>query len=170
MNSAGGLDALVLAGSRPGGDALAAHAGVSHKALIEVGGESLLARVVRALDQSGADQIALSTADPQVVALAGRLRPRATLQILPASGSPSLSVSEGAEALGTPLLVTTVDHALLQPEWITQFLAEIPPDADIAALLAEESVVRAAVPDTKRTYLAFREGRYSGERLGLTAE
>ena len=69
-----GFTALVLAGSRGEPDALSQYAGVSHKALIEIGGETLLARVVRALDQAGADRIALSTSDPEVVALAGRLR------------------------------------------------------------------------------------------------
>lgn len=160
-----GFTALVLAGSRGEPDALSQYAGVSHKALIALGGETLLARVLRALDEAGAGRIALSTSDPEVVALAGRLRTRAPLDVLPAAGSPSLSVSQGAEALGTPLLVTTVDHALLRPEWITGFLADVPADADIAALLAEETVVRAAVPDTQRTYLAFRDGRYSGCNL-----
>ncbi len=42
--------ALVLAGTRPGGDPLAAYAGVSHKALIEVGGRAMLERVLLALD------------------------------------------------------------------------------------------------------------------------
>ena len=43
------LTALVLAGTRSGGDPLAAHAGVSHKALIEVGGRTMIERVVSAL-------------------------------------------------------------------------------------------------------------------------
>jgi molybdopterin-guanine dinucleotide biosynthesis protein A len=43
--------ALVLAGSRQGGDAFAAEAGATHKALIEVGGVTMIERVVRALRQ-----------------------------------------------------------------------------------------------------------------------
>lgn len=67
--------------------------------------------------------------------------------------------------MGTPLLVTTVDHALLQPDWVTDFMADTPADADIAILLGEEALVQAAAPTTKRTYLAFRDGRYSGCNL-----
>ena len=43
------LTALVLAGTRAGGDPLAEYAGVSHKALIEVGGRTMVERVVEAL-------------------------------------------------------------------------------------------------------------------------
>src|SRR6185369_15359784 len=48
MNAAPTYTALVLAGTRPGGDPLADYAGVSHKALIEVGGVPMLLRVLRA--------------------------------------------------------------------------------------------------------------------------
>ncbi len=44
-----GLTALVLAGTRPGGDPLAQAAGVSHKALIPIGGVPMLQRVLVAL-------------------------------------------------------------------------------------------------------------------------
>ena len=47
------VTALVLAGVRPGKDALAEFAGVSHKALIPVGGVAMLDRVVNALRASG---------------------------------------------------------------------------------------------------------------------
>ena len=70
-------------------------------------------------------------------------------------------------ALGTPLLVTTVDHALLQPEWVRQFIDDTPADADIAVLMAPEGVVREAAPGTQRTYLRFRDRRYSSCNLFL---
>src|SRR3546814_20285406 len=43
------FNALVLAGSRDGPDPVAAYAGVSDKALIEIAGATMLARVVGAL-------------------------------------------------------------------------------------------------------------------------
>jgi hypothetical protein len=85
--------------------------------------------------------------------------------MLPSAEGPSQSVRQGADAMGTPLLVTTVDHALLQPAWVTDFMADTPEGADIAILLGPEALVRAAAPETKRTYLAFRDGRYSGCNL-----
>ncbi len=157
--------ALVLAGSRGEPDALSAYADVSHKGLITLGGETLLARVIGALDRAGASHIGVSTSDGGIIEALSKLTTNAQLEALPASGSPSLSVGQGARALGLPVLVTTVDHALLQPEWVLRFLADIPDHADVAALLAPEAVVRAAAPDTIRSYMKFRDGRYSGCNL-----
>ena len=157
--------ALVLAGSRGEPDALSAYADVSHKGLIQLGGETLLARVIGALDAAGASHIGVSTSDGAIIAALTKLETNAQLEALPASISPSLSVGQGARALGLPVLVTTVDHALLQPEWVQRFLTDIPGHADVAALLAPEAAVRAAAPDTIRSYMKFRDGRYSGCNL-----
>jgi GTP:adenosylcobinamide-phosphate guanylyltransferase len=157
--------ALVLAGSRGVDDPVAAAAGVSHKGLVTVGGRTMLARVVEALDAAGAVQIGVVTDDPHIADAALALKTRAGVEIVAAAASPSLSVQAGLARLGAPLLVTTVDHALLRPEWIARFIADVPAGADIAALLGEEQVVQAAAPGTRRTYLAFRDGRYSGCNL-----
>lgn len=155
------IAALVLAGSRGGVDPVAAYAGVSHKGLIELRGVTLVSRVLKALNGAGITRIGVSTNDQAVCdEVAGEA------QTLTASDGPSLSVRSGAEKMGTPLLVTTSDHALLQPEWVTQFLDDAPAGCDIAILLAPEHLVRAAA-HTKRTYLKFADGRYSGCNLFL---
>ncbi|GGL42309.1 MULTISPECIES: nucleotidyltransferase family protein [Caulobacter] len=159
------FQALVLAGSRGGVDPVAAYAGVSQKGLIVLGGRTLLARVLDALDKAGAERIGVSTNDAALEAALADETTRATLSRLPSAAGPSQSVHDGAQAMGTPLLVTTVDHALLQAEWVSDFMADTPADADIAILLGEEALVQAAAPTTKRTYLAFRDGRYSGCNL-----
>lgn len=159
-----GFQALVLAGSRGGIDPVADYAGVSHKGLIVLGGQTLLTRVLDALDKAGAIRIGVSTAD---VAIVDALTGHPTASPLPAAGGPSQSVHDAASLMGTPLLVTTVDHALLQADWITEFLARAPADADIAVLMAPEAVVRTAAPETKRTYWRFRDGGYSGCNLFL---
>jgi GTP:adenosylcobinamide-phosphate guanylyltransferase len=156
-----GFGALILAGSRGGVDPVAAYAGVSHKALIVLDGQTLLARVTHALRDAGATRIAVSVSDDAVRSHATELG----LTVLTAAAGPSLSVREGIEALGAPLLVTTADHALLQPEWITRFLADVPPQADVAALLARQDVVESAAPGTRRTYLRFADGAWSGCNL-----
>jgi GTP:adenosylcobinamide-phosphate guanylyltransferase len=156
-----GFGALVLAGSRGGVDPVAAYAGVSHKALIVLDDQTLLARVAHALRDAGATRIAVSVSDDAVRSHATELG----LTVLTAAAGPSLSVREGIEALGAPLLVTTADHALLQPEWITRFLADVPPQADVAALLARQDVVESAAPGTRRTYLRFADGAWSGCNL-----
>lgn len=153
--------ALILAGSRGGADPLAAYAGVADKALIEIGGETMLARVVAALRAAGIGRIAVSASSPAVAEAA------ATLGAMPldAAPGPSASARAGLDALGAPLLLTTADHALLRPEWVRQFLDRVPPDADVAALLARREAITAAAPGTKRTYLRFADGAWSGCNL-----
>lgn len=162
-----GLSALVLAGQRPGEDPVATYAGVAHKALIRLEGRSLLERVLRALEEAGVDRIYVSTAsEPVKVALAA-VRLSIPVQLVEAAESPSLSVAQAVEAAGTPLLVTTVDHALLQADWVRQFLVDAPADADLCALLAPEAAVEAAAPGVRRTWLRFADGRYSACNLFL---
>lgn len=156
-----GFSALVLAGSRGGEDPVAAYAGVSHKALIRLGGETLLARVLGALRAAGAGRIAVVSNHPEVRAEAGRLGAEAFDE----AAGPSLSVAEGTAHLGAPLLLTTADHALLAPEWVTRFLADVPSHADVAALVAARATVEAAAPETKRTWLKLADGHWSGCNL-----
>lgn len=154
--------ALILAGSRPGEpDRLAVSEGVSHKALIELEGLPLLTRVHAALAAAGVDRIAVCASDPEVTELAERLG--ATV-IEPASG-PSGSVARAFAQLGAPMVVTTADHALLRPQWVRHFIEKTPPDADVAILLARRAAVEAAMPGSKRTWLRFADGEWSGCNL-----
>jgi CTP:molybdopterin cytidylyltransferase MocA len=158
--------ALVLAGSRPGTiDPVAEAEGAGHKALVEVGGEAMLARVVAALRRAGVETIAVSADHPDVVALATEL---GCTVIVPGPG-PSASVGAGFALLGAPMLVTTADHALLRPEWVRDFVADTPPEADVAVLLAHRDRVEAALPGSRRTYLKLADGGWSGCNLFLLA-
>lgn len=163
------LTALVLAGSRGPGDPLAVYAGVSHKALIDVGGVPMLERVVAALAaEPRISCIVVAIEIPEQLRASASLRAAAgscELQIVAAAGSPSSSVAAGLASLGTPLLVTTADHALLRPEWIAYFLDQLPPAADACAALARSEAVLQALPATRRTWLRFRGARYSGCNL-----
>jgi GTP:adenosylcobinamide-phosphate guanylyltransferase len=169
VNRAGQLKALVLAGSRPGGDPLAQHVGVSHKALIEVGGRSLIERVVGALAQvPQVERILIAIERPQVLeSLPGLHAPKCPkpVTIVPAEATPSGSVGRVLEREGTPLLVTTGDSALLAPDWVQDFLAACPEEADAAVALASMEAVHRCAPDTQRTYLRFADGAYSGCNL-----
>jgi len=169
LNPSDGLNALVLAGRRPGGDALATHAGVSHKALIELGGRTMIERVVAALAAvPQVRRIVISIDQPEVLApLAGLRAPECAKPVttMPARASPSASVAAALEHEGTPLLVTTADHALLAPEWLHAFLDACPPQADVAAALARKDAVLSHAPGTQRTYLRFADGEFSGCNL-----
>ena len=153
--------ALILAGSRGGVDPLAEHAGVPDKALIAIDGRTMLARVADALRAAGADRIVVAVSSAEVHAHAIDLG----LEPLAAAAGPSASTALALDRLGAPLLVTTADHALLRREWITRFIADVPADADVAALLADRATIERAVPETKRTYLRFADGAWSGCNL-----
>nr|WP_286207646.1 nucleotidyltransferase family protein [Hephaestia sp. MAHUQ-44] len=152
---------MILAGSRGGPDPVATYAGVADKALIEIEGETMLAHVVGALRAAGAGRIGVSASTPAVTAAAHALG----AEIVPAAPGPSQSAAAGLAALGTPLLLTTADHALLRPEWVRAFLDEVPGDADVAVLLARRDAIEAAAPATQRTYLRFADGDWSGCNL-----
>ena len=82
------FQALVLAGSRGGVEPVAAYAGVAHKALIVLQGQTLLARVVAALKAAGATRIAVISSHPEVRAEIARLG----VEALDEAAGPSLSV------------------------------------------------------------------------------
>ena len=155
------FQALVLAGSRGGVEPVAAYAGVTHKALIELQGQTLLARVVGALQAAGAARIAVISSHPDVRAEIERLG----VEALDEAAGPSLSVRAGAATLGAPLLVTTADHALLEAAWVRRFLDDVPAGVDVAALVAARATVEAAAPGAKRTWLKLADGDWSGCNL-----
>jgi CTP:molybdopterin cytidylyltransferase MocA len=158
--------AVVLAGSRPGGaDPVAAAEGVAHKVLAIVEGETLLARVVSALGRAGAASTAVSANHPEVEAETRRLG----VELLPTARGPSESVAIAFERFGAPLLVTTGDHPLLEADWVRELVGATPENADVSLMLAERARVEAAAPGTRRTWLSFADGQWSGCNLFLLA-
>ena len=153
--------ALVLAGTRSGGDPFAHEMGVSHKALIELNGRTLLERVVSALRDGGIANILVSCDDPEVVALAEKLG----AQVIAPQAGPSASVADAFDATGAPLVVTTSDHALLHGDWVGHLIQHTPSDADLSIMLAQRELVEQAVPGSRRTYLTFADGGWSGCNL-----
>lgn len=155
------FNALVLAGSRGGVDPVAAYAGVGDKALATVGDRTMLARVVGTLRRAGAARIAVVASSPAVRDAALAMG----AEVIDAARGPSESTARGLALLGAPLLVTTADHPLLSVDAIAAFLADTPAGADVAILLAERAVVDRDVPGTKRTWLRFADGHWSGCNL-----
>lgn len=154
-------NAVILAGSRGVPEAVAIAEGVAHKALIEIGGQTMLGRVARALEQAGIDNVAVSTNERAVSDRAATLG----LTVLPAERGPSMSTARALATLGAPLLVTTADHGLLAPAWIEAFLAGIPATVDVAVLLARRETIERDLPESRRTYLRFADGAWSGCNL-----
>ena len=160
------LSALILAGSRPGApDPVAEAEGVPHKSLALVEGRSSLARVHAALCAAGIARVVVSANDPAVIAEAQRLG----ADVLPPAAGPSDSVARVFAQMGAPLLVTTADHALLEADWVRQFVRDAGTGTDVAVGLARREAVEAALPGARRTWLRFADGEWSGCNLFLLA-
>jgi len=157
--------AVVLAGSRPGRDAFAEEFGTDLKALIPVAGEPMVRRPVQALLESDeVSRILVLSQSPERIG-----------EVLP--DDPRI---EGRQSLGTiaetieqlilkhvcdfPIIVTTADHALLDEGMIEEFLDHAR-GADLAIGVVERKSLLERLPQTKRTWLAFRGGAYSGANL-----
>lgn len=157
--------AVVLAGSRPGRDGFAEQFGTDLKALIPIAGEPMVRRPVKALLQSkNVGKVLVLSQSPDRIA-----------EVLP--DDPRIDVRESrgtiAEALerlildhGTqfPMLVTTADHALLDEQMIAEFIARAE-GADLAVGVVERKSLLDRLPQSKRTWLAFRGGAYSGANM-----
>lgn len=165
------IHAVLLAGSRPSGDPLAIAAGVPSKALVPVGGQTMLSRVARVLAdhpqidavtifaQQGADMLA-SGPDTQW------LNDHPKLRFVQSGQGISQSLLDlTAEGADYPLLVTTVDHVLLDAAMIDAFVAGVRGDADVAVAMVERQVLLARFPQSRRTWLKFRGGWWSGANL-----
>ncbi|WP_155264342.1 nucleotidyltransferase family protein [Sphingomonas segetis] len=157
--------AVVLAGSRPGRDTFAEQFGTALKPLIPVGGEPMVRRPVRALLQSGGvGKILVVSQSPDRIAAV--LPEDARIEFRKSAGSIAETIERIVLDRSTafPLIVTTADHALLDAQMIAEFTAAAQ-GADLAIGVVERRPLLARLPQTQRTWLAFRGGAYSGANL-----
>ena len=164
--------ALILAADRGPDDPVAVAGGTAIKSLVPICGVPMLERVVGALKQSPhVGRIAVSFRDPGLLArfqgLEGLVREGRVLA-LQAQESPSESVLHALRQLGDtlPLLITTSDHALLTTAMVDHFCSHsLRTGADVCAGLTAADVIFARYPESVRTFLKFRDGRFSGSNL-----
>jgi GTP:adenosylcobinamide-phosphate guanylyltransferase len=162
-----GLTAIVLAGSRPGKDALAASHGTDLKALIPVAGEAMVRRPVLALLASHRiATVRVLTQQPEGIAAVLPADPRLTI------GNSGKTIAATLETVCNdlmtqwPVILTTADHALLDPAMIADFCNGAG-QADIAIAVVERRALIARLPATRRTWIRFRGGAYSAANLFL---
>lgn len=157
--------ALLLAGSRPGRDAFAEAYGTDLKVLIPVGGKSMVTRPAEALLNSP-EIGGITVLSQQAERIAAALPNDKRLTVEPSDGTIAASLERvlADPATQFPLLVTTADHALLDPAMIADFCSKAD-GADVAMGLVERRRLMARLPGTKRTWLRFRGGAYSGANL-----
>ena len=162
---------MLLAGSRAGTDPVAMAAGVLHKGLVQIAGKPMISHVVATLrampeirriilvcDHPGtlrtADEVACGEAAGVIImALAG--------------ASPARSIAQLFDLpdFVPPVLVATADAPLLTPAMLRHFWNAGPAEAAIAAAVTPGAGVQARFPESKRTFLKFREGEFCGCNL-----
>lgn len=165
--------ALVLAGQRPGVNDLAAANGQPYKALIPVAGQSMMSRVIAALDACPRIvRIVIVAQIPDLLLSGDTAQLRGNPKVKPAASTDGIAASiakiAGQDIAPWPVLVTTADHALLTSEMVEEFLDACDGearDADLAIAFGERRIVEAAYPRTRRTWLKFSDGYYSGANL-----
>ena len=159
--------AVVLAGSRPGGDPLAKAHGTDLKALIAVAGEPMVRRPVEALLQSErVGQVIVVAQQPARIA---EVLPDDARVRVAQSGRTIAATIEAFcfdSSVEWPLLVTTADHALLTRAMVEDFCTRAE-EADIAIGVVERRALMLRLPQSERTWLKFRGGAYSGANLFL---
>lgn len=159
------ITAIVMAGSRPGPDPLLDGSGVATKALLPIAGEAMLVHVVRALRASprvGAITVLAQNsrslaADPALVAFED-------VRFADSGQGISASLAAALPDDDAPVLVTTADNVLLTPSMIAEFL-DGAADSDVAVAMVERTVLLARYPESRRTWLKFRGGWWSGANL-----
>jgi GTP:adenosylcobinamide-phosphate guanylyltransferase len=161
------VTAIVLAGSRPAGDAFAASHGVELKALIPVGGKPMVRRPVEGLLESEhIGRVRVLAQQPEQIRKA---LPRSKRISVEPSGKTIAATLEAFcfdPSVEWPLLVTTGDHALLSADMIEDFLS-LARGADLAVGVVEKRNLMYRLPQSERTWHKFRGGAYSGANLFL---
>lgn len=171
MSQGGGpVTAILLAGQRPGKDPLAAHFGVESKALIEVAGEAMLSRVGRTLlEIPRIERLIVLAQDSAALARHPQAQwmeqdRRIAFEDCGSSIAQAIETVLLGHPNGYPFLITTADNVLLDAPIVSAFLAGSA-GADLSVGLVERGTLLAEFPDSKRTWLPFRKGAYSGANL-----
>jgi GTP:adenosylcobinamide-phosphate guanylyltransferase len=162
-----GITAVVLAGSRPGGDAFAIAHGTDLKPLIPVAGEAMVRRPVAALLASeDVGKVLVLSQQPERIGAVLSADPRLTVARSGDTIASTVLALIDDPAIEWPLLLTTADHALLTAAMIEGFVATAD-GADLAIGVVEKSVLMKRLPQSKRTWIRFRGGAYTGANLFL---
>lgn len=162
-----GFRVIVLAAQRPGVvDPLAQRFGVSHKCLVPLAGEPLIAHVLRTVAaHPGVGSVAVSVERDAFAAVAATF-PQGGAPVHCATAADNLTDSVFAAAAGHdgPIVITTADNALLQPASLSAMIAALDTH-DVAIAMATRGAVLAAHPDGQRRFYRFRDDEYSNCNL-----
>ena len=164
------LRVIVLAAERKGAvNPLAARFGTSHKCLIPLHRQPLIAHVLETLlAHPKVGSIVISIEQEAIAAVRTALP-------LPGPDQPEISFASAADSIADsvilaaqghhgPLLITTADNALLQPGSVDAVCSALLVH-DVAVAMARREAVLAAHPEGQRRFYRFRDDRYSNCNL-----
>lgn len=164
--------AIILAGKRSGNDPVASIFGLEYKALVPLVGRPMIAYAVDALRASSSvgDIHVVFDGEDELFASCGNLKKEldaANVKVVATAKSICESIIKAIEETGSqfPYLVTTADHALLIPEVVDYFCQEAETLRGMGVGFVEEKYIKAMHPESKRTYLPFRDTKLSGANL-----
>jgi hypothetical protein len=163
---------VILAGERPGGNALSHAFNISASVMVPVAGKPSLVRVMQAIKNSRqADGGVICGPSAEIVAnsqeLKNLLQDPCFEWLAPATG-PAASALSALEKLDhLPALLTAGDHALLTGGIVDDFCqrALTQSNHDIVIGFVPYELVQAAWPESKRTILKFSNGQFCGSNL-----
>ncbi len=157
---------VILAGSRPGGDALTDGQPFSTKALYPIAGRAMLARVL--------DVVTVFARDIPVFVVAQNVDELLQSSDLAAYADnvhwqqSQNTIAETIRGLlqntHQPMLVTTADNVLLSEETLAEFMHHSA-GSDLAVGAVSKTVVMNSALQTKRTWLKLRNESWSGCNL-----
>ena len=157
--------AVVLAGSRPGSDPLAAAFGTDLKALVPIGGKPMVRWPVEALLACDRfSQVRVLAQEPERIGEALPAHPKLVVERSGSTIAATLEKMVFDPSVQWPLIVTTADHVLLDAGMIDEFCYLAEP-ADIAIGVVERDSLMRRLPQSQRTWIHFRHGAYSGANL-----
>lgn len=166
MTDTGGWTAILLAGARPGADALAEAQGVASKAQILVAGVPMITRVAETLLACPAvARVVVLTQRPEDVRNLLPVSDRLTLRESAGSIAQTIARFAGDDAAPWPLFVTTADHPLLTPRTVAAFLDGVGRQDDVGLGVVFRSVVQRRFPASRRTWIRVGDGDFTGANL-----
>ncbi len=156
------MDAILPAGGTLSGE-FAAEAKTEVKALLRVGGVTLLERGIQALHETGRVRRIVVIGSEEVGAEALRLGVGAALT--PGTSGPD-NIFRGLDWLEQNggeerVLIVTTDLPFLSAKAVTDFCDRCPPDADLALPILTQAEFEAKFPGSPSEYVPLREDRYT---------
>ena len=161
--------AVVLAGSRSERDALSEYFGTPMKALIPVAGQPMVARVIRTLlatPRIGSVLVLAQQPEALLTGEVGRLVETGRVRVGASAGAiaETLTRTLGSPDAPWPVIVTTGDHPLLTSEMVDYFIGAAG-ETDFSVGVVERRFIIDRYPGSRRTWLRFRGGAYTGANL-----